>query len=45
MNIDVYDFVQLAFLVMDGEIKGKTKLQKTVYFLAGRGKSRLTGVV
>ncbi len=28
-----YDFVQLAFLAMGGEIKGKTKLQKIVYFL------------
>jgi uncharacterized protein YwgA len=28
-----YDFVHLTFLAFDGEIKGKTKLQKTVYFL------------
>jgi len=28
-----YDFVHLAFLALDGEIKGKTKLQKVVYFL------------
>ena len=28
-----YDFVQLTFLAMGGEIKGKTKLQKIVYFL------------
>ncbi len=28
-----YDFVHLAFLALNGEIKGKTKLQKTVYFL------------
>ena len=27
------DFVQLALIAMDGEIRGKTKLQKTVYFL------------
>ena len=31
--MEAYDFVQLALLAMDGEIKGKTKLQKTVYFL------------
>jgi uncharacterized protein YwgA len=31
--MEVRDFVQLALLVMDGEIQGKTKLQKTVYFL------------
>lgn len=28
-----YDFVHLAFLALDGEIKGKTKLQKTIYFM------------
>jgi len=28
-----YDFVHLAFLALNGEIKGKTKLQKVVYFL------------
>jgi len=28
-----YDFVQLTFLALGGEIKGKTKLQKIVYFL------------
>jgi len=28
-----YDFVQLTFHAMGGEIKGKTKLQKVVYFL------------
>ena len=28
-----YDFVHFAFLALDGEIRGKTKLQKTVYFL------------
>jgi uncharacterized protein YwgA len=31
--MDTYDFVQLALLAMGGEIKGKTKLQKTMYFL------------
>jgi uncharacterized protein YwgA len=30
--MDADDFVQLVLLAMDGEIKGKTKLQKTVYF-------------
>lgn len=33
MTIDPYDFVHLSFLAVGGEIKGKTKLQKTVYFL------------
>lgn len=28
-----YDFVHLTFLAVGGEIRGKTKLQKTVYFL------------
>lgn len=28
-----YDFVHLALLALDGEIQGKTKLQKTMYFL------------
>jgi uncharacterized protein YwgA len=28
-----YDFVHLALLASGGEIRGKTKLQKTVYFL------------
>lgn len=28
-----YDFVQLALLACGGEIKGSTKLQKTMYFL------------
>jgi len=28
-----YDFVHLAFLALDKEIRGKTKLQKTMYFL------------
>lgn len=27
-----YDFVHLTFLALGGEIRGKTKLQKTVYF-------------
>jgi uncharacterized protein len=31
--MNAYDFVHLALLAMGGEIKGKTKLQKTVYFL------------
>ena len=31
--MEAYDFVQLTLLAMGGEIKGKTKLQKTVYFL------------
>lgn len=31
--MDAYDFVQLAFLAVGGTIRGKTKLQKTVYFL------------
>ena len=33
MTIDAYDFVHLALRAVGGEIKGKTKLQKTVYFL------------
>jgi len=31
--MNTYDFVHLSFLAMGGEIRGKTKLQKTVYFL------------
>ncbi len=31
--METYDFVQLAFLAVGGTIRGKTKLQKTVYFL------------
>ncbi|MBV8383897.1 MAG: hypothetical protein JOZ63_14910 [Planctomycetaceae bacterium] len=31
--MDVEDFVQLSLLAMGAEIQGKTKLQKTVYFL------------
>ncbi|OAI51136.1 hypothetical protein AYO44_17295 [Planctomycetaceae bacterium SCGC AG-212-F19] len=31
--MNAYDFVHLALHAMGGEIKGKTKLQKTVYFL------------
>ncbi|HNQ24865.1 MAG TPA: hypothetical protein PKK06_17430 [Phycisphaerae bacterium] len=31
--MDTYDFVHLALLAMGSDIKGKTKLQKTVYFL------------
>lgn len=33
MTIDAYDFVHLALFAVGGEIKGKTRLQKTVYFL------------
>jgi len=32
--MDVKDFVQLSLLAMGGQIQGKTKLQKMVYFLA-----------
>jgi hypothetical protein len=32
--MDARDFVQLCLLAMDGGFQGKTKLQKTVYFLA-----------
>lgn len=28
-----YDFVHLSLLAVEGEVKGKTKLQKTIYFL------------
>lgn len=31
--VDADDFVQLVLLAVGGEIKGKTKLQKTVYFV------------
>lgn len=31
--MNAYDFVHLGFLVVGGEIHGKTKLQKTMYFL------------
>lgn len=31
--MDTYDFVQLSFLAVGGTIRGKTKLQKTIYFL------------
>jgi uncharacterized protein YwgA len=31
--MNTYDFVHLAFHAMGGEIKGKTKFQKTIYFL------------
>lgn len=31
--LDVYDFVHLSFSAVGGKIKGKTKLQKTIYFL------------
>src|SRR5262245_47705849 len=32
-EMNAYDFVHLALLAMGGEIRGKTKLQKTVYFI------------
>ncbi len=32
--MNTYDFVQLALYSLGGEIKGRTKLQKTIYFLA-----------
>ena len=31
--MNTYDFVHLALLAIGGNIKGKTKLQKTIYFL------------
>ncbi len=31
--MNTYDFVQMTFLAVGGKIQGKTKLQKTVYFL------------
>jgi uncharacterized protein YwgA len=31
--MNTYDFVHLALHALGGEIKGKTKLQKTIYFL------------
>jgi len=31
--MNTYDFVHLALYAMGGEIRGKTKLQKTIYFL------------
>lgn len=33
MSTSTYDFVHLALHAMDGTIQGKTKLQKTIYFL------------
>jgi len=33
LNAKAYDFVHLALHAMGGEIQGRTKLQKTVYFL------------
>lgn len=33
MNISSYDFVHLAMYAMGSEIRGKTKFQKTIYFL------------
>src|SRR5271170_1950900 len=32
--MNTYDFVQLGLFKLGGEIKGRTKLQKTIYFLA-----------
>jgi uncharacterized protein YwgA len=32
-KMNTYDFVQMTFLAVGGKIQGKTKLQKTVYFL------------
>ena len=40
--METYDFVQLTLLAMGGEIKGKTKLQKMVYF--SRPYDRLPGI-
>lgn len=31
--MNAYDFVHMALYAMGGEIRGKTKLQKTIYFL------------
>jgi len=31
--MNAYDFVHLSLLALGGEIKGRTKLQKTIYFL------------
>ena len=31
--MNAYDFVHLAMVALGGEIKGKTKLQKTIYFM------------
>ncbi|MCK4850018.1 MAG: hypothetical protein KAT11_01645 [Phycisphaerae bacterium] len=31
--MNAYDFVHIAMLALGGEIKGKTKLQKTIYFM------------
>jgi len=33
MNVEPYEFVQLAIMAAGGSISGKTKLQKTIYFL------------
>jgi uncharacterized protein YwgA len=32
-NVTTYDFVHLVLLAFDGTIQGRTKLQKTVYFV------------
>ncbi|MGB2988124.1 MAG: hypothetical protein WBE26_19830 [Phycisphaerae bacterium] len=37
--MNAYDFVHLAFLAVGGEIRGKTRLQKTIYFLGVLTKS------
>ena len=31
--MNAYDFVHIAMVALGGEIKGKTKLQKTIYFM------------
>ena len=31
--MNAYDFVHMAMVALDDEIKGKTKLQKTIYFM------------
>ena len=31
--MNAYDFVHIGMLALGGEIKGKTKLQKTIYFM------------
>src|SRR3989339_1502798 len=33
VSMDTYDFVHLGIYALGGEIKGKTKLQKSMYFL------------
>lgn len=42
--MNAYDFVHLAFLALDGKVEGRTKLQKTVYFLGQlTGKAKALG--